>query len=133
MNRQHRHLLIGAFLAFGGLAASLFCARFGKYSDMMIVVFLAGANGAAVSNYFKLARLSASRVAEKDKGDDLVILQLYASLLIGGILAFVAYSLFCGGLVQGSLFPNFANTTLRYTELRRFLMLCTPKTNSDAA
>jgi len=44
MQRQYKHLLINAALAFGGLVIILFMGRFGFYSDVMIIVFFSGMN-----------------------------------------------------------------------------------------
>ena len=134
MEHLYWHLLTTACIAFGGLAVLLLLARFGKYSDVMMLIFFAGAVGAVVNNYYRLATLSTNTVAlQAATQTDLVVIQMYVSLLVAGILAFVAYGLFLSGLVQGSLFPVFEKTQESYQGVTALLMNLAPKTNLDAA
>ena len=134
MEHLYWHLLTTACIAFGGLAVLLLLARFGKYSDVMMLIFFAGAVGAVVNNYYRLATLSTNTVALQAAAlTDLVVIQMYVSLLVAGILAFVAYGLFLSGLVQGSLFPVFEKTQESYQGVTALLMNLAPKTNLDAA
>ena len=134
MEHLYWHLLTTACIAFGGLAVLLLLARFGKYSDVMMLIFFAGAVGAVVNNYYRLATLSTNIDAfDAATQKDLVVIQMYVSLLVAGILAFVAYGLFLSGLVQGSLFPVFEKTQESYQGVTALLMNLAPKTNLDAA
>ena len=134
METLYWHLLANACIAFGGLAVLLLLARFGKYSDVMMLIFFAGAVGAVVNNYYRLANLSKNPAVLQEAGQmSLVIIQMYVSLLISGILAFVAYGIFISGLVQGSLFPAFEKSDSRYESVTNLLSSLSPKTNLDAA
>ena len=134
MTRLYWHLLFSACIAFGGLAVLLLMARFGMYSDVMTLIFLSGAVGAVVNNYYRLAKLTESNAPPmEDAQARLVIIQMYVSLLIAGILAFVAYGLFLSGLIQGSLFPAFEKTQENYQDVTTMLLGLGPKTNIDAA
>ena len=134
MTRLYWHLLFGACIAFGGLAALLLMARFGMYSDVMTLIFLSGAVGAVVNNYYRLTKLTdAGAPPTEDAQARLVIIQMYVSMLIAGILAFVAYGLFLSGLIQGSLFPVFEKTQDNYKDVTTMLLGLGPKANIDAA
>jgi len=132
MTRLYWHLLLGAVIAFGGLTAVLLMARFGIYGEVMTLIFCSGAVGGVVNNYFRLAKLTEVEGDQKSS-TPLMITQMYVSMVIAGILAFVAYGLFLSGLVQGSLFPAFENTTQPYGGLGAMLLGLAPKTNIDAA
>lgn len=134
MQRQYILLAMTAFVAFGGLAVVLFSARLGLYSDVMLAVFFSGSVGAVVNNYFRLAKISTS--AEQLKVElerSSVSIQIWVSLFLSGILGFVAYGLFLSGLLQGALFPQFANLESNYGGLTDLLMQVAPKSNLDAA
>jgi hypothetical protein len=133
MTRLYWHLLIGAVIAFGGLAAVLLMARFGMYGEVTTLVFLSGAVGGVVNNYFRLAKLTEIESGDRKEVTPLMITQLYVSVVIAGILAFVAYGLFLSGLIQGSLFPEFENTAAPYAGLGEMILGLAPKTNLDAA
>ena len=132
MTRLYWHLLVGAVIAFGSLATVLLLARFGLYGEVMTLIFCAGAVGGVVNNYFRLAKLDEAQVADNAKVH-LMITQLYVTMVIAGILGFVAYGLFLSGLIQGSLFPEFKNTSEPYGGLGALLLGLAPKTNIDAA
>ena len=134
MKRLYWHLLYGAAIAFGGLAVLMLLARFGMYSDVMMLIFFAGSVGAVVNNYFRLSKMIEAKAAPADDAQErLAIIQMYVSMLIAGILAFVAYGLFLSGLLQGSLFPEFEHTKDIYKDVTSMLVCLAPKTNIDAA
>jgi hypothetical protein len=132
MTRLYWHLLLGAVIAFGGLAAVLLLARIGVYGEVMTLIFFAGTVGGVVNNYFRLAKLTEVEKQEK-LTSPLMITQMYVSMVIAGILAFVVYGLFLSGLIQGSLFPEFENTAQPYGGLGEMLLGLAPRTNLDAA
>jgi len=113
----------------------MLAARFGLYSDVMMMIFFAGSVGAVVNNYFRLSKMMESQSAAPadDAQERLAIIQMYVSMLIAGILAFVAYGLFLGGLVRGSLFPDFKHTDDEYQGVSSMLLSLGPRTNIDAA
>ena len=133
MKRLYWHLLFGALIAFGGLAILLLVARFGMYSDVMMLIFLSGAVGAVVNNYFRLAKMVGTAAEPKDDASErLAIIQMYVSMLIAGILAFVAYGLFLSRFVRGTLFPEFEHTDDIYKGVTEMLLGLTPQHNIDA-
>ena len=134
MKRLYWHLLFGAGIGFGGLAALMLAARFGYYSDVMMLIFFAGSVGAVVNNYFRLSKMIEAKATPVDDGQErLAIIQMYVSMLIAGILAFVAYGLFLSGLLQGALFPVFNGTENAYKDVTALLTGLGPKSNIDAA
>ena len=134
MHHLYRHLMFSAAIGFGGLAALLILARLGGYSDVLMIVFFSGAVGGVVNNYFRLAALSSKPLEASKLGENaLIVPQIYLSLAIGGVLACVAYALFAGGFVQGSLFPKFNGLTTDYGSITRLLLDVAPATNIDAA
>ena len=134
MSRLYWHLALAAIISFGGVAGALLAAKFGGYSDVMMIIFFAGSVGAVVNNYFRLAKLSAAEQPVTYKLDNnVIVLQMYVSLLIAGILGFVMYGLCLSGLVEGALFPKFANTDLPYDGVQSFLEKLAPKQNIDTA
>jgi hypothetical protein len=125
---------MGAVLTFGVLAVTLFAARFEIYSDVMILIFFSGAVGGVVNNYFRLAKMVETKlVPQGSENITLAIIQMYVSLVVAGILAFVAYGLFLSGLLQGALFPKFRHTTDEYLGVTAMLLGLGPDTNIDAA
>ena len=134
MKRLYWHLLFGAAITFGTLAALMLITRFGIDIDIVTQIILAGAVGAVVNNYFRLAKMIESKAEPTEDGQErLVIVQMYVSMLIAGILAFVSYGLFLSGLIQGSLFPAFDNTQAAYKGITALLTGLGPKANIDAA
>lgn len=134
MTKLYWHLALTGVITFGGLATAMLAARFGRYSDVVIVVFLAGAVGAVVNNYYRLAKLSAADKAAAAQVDGKVLaLQMYVSPLIAGILAFVLYGLCLSGLLAGALFPKFTNTDLPYKDFSSLLTTLAPEKNIDTA
>lgn len=134
LDRQYTHLGISALIAFGGLMSVLVSAKLSVHGDVMLAVFFAGSVGAVVNNYFRLSKLSASPDAVEDAVNrPAVILQMYVSLFLSGIMGFVAYGLFLSGLLQGELFPEFVSLEDHYQSLSTLLKDVSPKTNLDTA
>ena len=134
MKRLYWHLLFGAAITFGTLSILMLVTRFGFEIDIVTLIILSGAVGAVVNNYFRLAKMIESKAEPADDGQQrLVIVQMYVSMLVAGILAFVAYGLFLSGLIKGSLFPEFENTQCAYKGITSLLTDLGPKANVDAA
>lgn len=134
MERQYLHLMTTAFIAFGGLTAVLLSARYALYANVLTALFFAGSAGAVVNNYFRLARIAAHpETTAADFQRNAVTIQMYVSLLLSGILGFVAYGLFLSGLLQGELFPKFSNLSGDYESLEKLLVGVAPEKNIDAA
>ena len=134
MTPLYWHLALTAIFAFGGFATALIAARFGLYSDVMLLVFSAGSVGAVINNYYRLAKLSAADNATAAELDSKVLVaQMYVSILVSGILAFIIYGLCLSGLLAGSLFPVFNGTLNTYMDVSTFLHDLAPKQNIDTA
>ena len=133
MKKLYWHLAVTAGVAFGGMAAMLSLIKFGL-SNVATIVFFAGTVGAVLNNYYRLSKL-ASMPRTADLDTRLVALQMYVSMLIGGILAWVMYGLCVSGLVEGALFPKFDpdRTLAMYDKLEGFLPALRPMTNVDVA
>lgn len=141
LQRLYCHLIVSGVIAsalfFGNLAAS-----YHDRSNLLLVIYCAGALGAIVSNANRLGGL-AKNVPElqSDNSSDkppmtstVHALQLYASLLVSGALGFVCYGIFLSGLLEGGLFPKFNLATASpYTGMKAFLESIRPATNLDAA
>ena len=135
MEKLYKHLIITAVAAFSGLMIVLIAARAELYTNIMMMVFFSGTIGAVVNNYYRLSRLSKQEEIESSElNKPGIIIQMYVSLFLSGILGFVAYGLFMSGLLQGELFPKFSdNINQPYGDLYSFLVSVQPKNNSDAA
>lgn len=134
MQRQYVMLGLTALVAFGGLVLVLLLASLGYQLNVMFAVFFCGAVGAVVNNYFRLAKISASKVSmELALANPAVTIQMWVSLLLSGILGFVAFGLFLSGIVQGPLFPKFSALEGGYANLTNFLGSVAPEKNHDVA
>ncbi|MBI1746785.1 MAG: hypothetical protein HYR55_09380 [Acidobacteria bacterium] len=91
------------------------CGASNPWSVLLLVMF-AGTLGGATSTFRRI------QTADLDGNLDLNMLKLersnasiYASPLLGTVFALMLYLLFVGGLVQGALFPEFAEKTTAST------------------
>src|SRR4051812_8283547 len=103
MRKYYLHLLINLAIVCGGFGLLLVASRAdvqnAEYlSNVLLLVFFAGAAGAVVNNYFRVVKLAEKRKAIASDETDAFVVQMYVSLLVGGTLAFIAYGLFASGL-----------------------------------
>ncbi len=141
LQRLYWHLIwvaIGScFLFFGSLVASHF-----GWANLLLVIFFAGSLGAVVSNAQRIGNLA--KLVPALQADDnptsrpltstVHILQLYASLVVSGVLGFVCYGLFLSGLLEGDLFPTFNGfRDTAFSSMADFLGSIKPEHNHDAA
>lgn len=127
------HLALTGLVTFAGFALAVLMARAGGVSDLMLLVLLAGASGAVINNYYRLARLaSADAVSLEEMDNSVFTVQLYVSVLISGVLGYVMYGLCLSGLVAGELFPAFKGVDADYASLPALMTSVSPASNIDA-
>jgi len=63
----------------------------------------------------------------------MVTIQIYVSPFIGGVFATVLYGIFIGGLIQGSLFPEFSADKQAFKGFKEFAINAVPNSNADMA
>jgi hypothetical protein len=127
------HLSMTGIITFAGFAIALLVAKFEGYSDLMLLVLLAGSTGAVINNYYRLAKLSTADRATLDALDNNVFtVQLYVSVLISGVLGFVMYGLCLSGLISGGLFPAFKGVKDGFGSVPALLREVSPESNLDA-
>lgn len=68
---------------------------------LTFAIFLTGAGGGVLSNYFRLKNVPAKMIEPN------AILQIYMTPAISGVLGWVMYGLFLSDMLQGALFPKF--------------------------
>lgn len=128
------HLAITGILTFAGFALALLVARLGGYSDLMLLVLLAGSTGAVINNYYRLAKLACADAASMAEMDNSVFtVQLYVSVLISGVLGIIMYGLCLSGLIAGDLFPAFKGVQADYASVTELMANVSPAGNIDAA
>lgn len=128
------HLSVTGFLAFAGFAAALLIARMGGFSDLLLLVLMAGSTGAVINNYYRLAKLSTVDQAVFDQADHHVFtMQIYVSLLVSAVLGIIMYGLCLSGLIAGDLFPAFKGEQADYTNVTELMRNVSPAGNIDAA
>jgi hypothetical protein len=134
MTKLYWHLALAGLIAFGALTISVVLSITGwfDYENIMPVVIFAGAVGAVVNNYYRLAKLSeADKATAARLQGSVLTMQVYVSMLIAGILALVMYGLCMTGLLAGQLFPQFRGIDLDYDRMSNFLTGVKPMTNID--
>jgi hypothetical protein len=134
MTKLYWHLALAGLIAFGALTISVVLSITGwfDYENIMPVVIFAGAVGAVVNNYYRLAKLSeADKATAARLQGSVLTMQVYVSMLIAGILALVMYGLCMTGLLAGQLFPQFRGIELDYDRMSNFLTGVKPMTNID--
>lgn len=94
------------------------------------LVFLTGALGAAVNNFRHLETIR--RAERSDQALLPSTFQVYASLLVGGVLGFVMYALCAAGFLEGALFPHFVGRDAPFSTVKAFVEGQAPATNLDA-
>jgi hypothetical protein len=79
-------------------------------SSTLFVVLFTGALGGTANNYLRMRDLPADEELSWSPGTrSLAILQLYVSPLLAGLFAVIFYSVLQAKLLEGSLFPRFAD------------------------
>lgn len=121
------HACIPPLLIFSFAGKLLWAENSGNSVSLLLVVFLAGAAGGVISNYFRIRDLPAQNIGTN------AIIQIYITPLIAGLLSWVAYAICLSGLLQGSLFPVFAGGDVAYENLEQMFSVVRPNTTLDVA
>lgn len=121
------HACIPPLLIFFLAGKLLWVGNSGNSVSLLLVVFLTGAAGGVISNYFRIRELPQKSI------DTNAIIQIYVTPLIAGLLSWVAYAICLSGLLQGSLFPKFAGSDALYENLEQMFSVVKPETTLDVA
>lgn len=121
------HACIPPLLIFFFAAKLLWLGNSGNSVSLLLVVFLTGAAGGVISNYFRIRELPEQNIGTN------AIIQIYVTPLISGLLSWVAYAICLSGLLQGSLFPTFAGGDASYENLEQMFSVVKPDTTLDVA
>ena len=129
---QATHTAIAIILVVAAMTTTALLATFGKV-PYEALIFVSGTVGGVVNSFRRIQDLSTAKAHESSAMTErLVTIQIYVSPLVGGIFAFVLYTIFMAGLVQGSLFPEFADDQ-PYKTYKDFARMSIPKMNADVA
>jgi hypothetical protein len=120
------HACIPPLLIFFFAAKLLWLNNSGSVS-LLLVVFLTGAAGGVISNYFRIRELPEQNIGTN------AIIQIYVTPLISGLLSWVSYAICLSGFLQGSLFPAFAGSDAQYENLEQMFSVVKPDTTLDVA
>lgn len=128
---QATHVAIAIILVITAMTTTAFLATF-DLVPYECLIFVSGTVGGAINSFGRIQNLT---TAEEYSAmtERLVTIQIYLSPFVGGVFAFVLYTIFMAGFVQGSLFPTFASVELPYKTYSDFAILTIPKTNADVA
>lgn len=121
------HACIPPLLIFFFAAKLLWLGNSGNSVSLLLVVFLTGAAGGVISNYFRIRELPEQTIGTN------AIIQIYVTPLISGLLSWVSYAICLSGFLQGSLFPAFAGSDVRYENLEQMFSVVKPETTLDVA
>lgn len=129
---QATHIAIAIILVVGAMTTTAFLATFGLV-PYEALIFVSGTVGGVVNSFRRIQNLSTAKTHESSPMTErLVTIQIYVSPFVGGIFAFVLYTIFMAGLIQGSLFPEFVEPA-KYVSYKDFAASSIPATNADVA
>ena len=127
------HVGIAIVLVVIAMIATAFLAKAGWVPYEMLI-FISGTVGGVVNSFRRVQSLTTAKNREINATTDrLVTIQIYISPFVGGIFAFVLYTIFMAGIVQGSLFPAFASGAQQFRNWNDFAFMNVPATNADVA
>ena len=127
------HVAIMIIMVVVTMTTAAILAKFG-WIPYETLIFVSGTVGGAVNSFRRIQDLSMIKVERSDaRTERLITIQIYLSPFVGGVFAFVLYTIFMAGFVQGSFFPAFASGEVPYTTYRDFARLSIPATNVDVA
>ncbi|MDD2659689.1 MAG: hypothetical protein PHY54_08425 [Methylococcales bacterium] len=130
---QATHVAIVIIMVVVAMATTAILAKFGMI-PYETLIFVSGTVGGAVNSFRRIQNLSMVKTEKPDvMTERLVIIQIYLSPFVGGVFAFVLYTIFMAGFVQGSLFPVFASGKEEYKTFSEFASMTIPATNADVA
>lgn len=130
---QATHVAIVIILVVVAMTTTALFATFG-WIPYEALIFVSGTVGGALNSFRQLQNLTMDKVERSGATTErLITIQIYLSPFVGGVFAFVLYTIFMAGFVQGSLFPVFASGEQAYTNYSNFATQNIPATNSDVA
>jgi len=101
--------------------------------SLIVFVFFAGALGGITNTYMRLKNMPLEALKQNDLSKLIAISQVYATPMVAGTFAIVAHVLFASGMLEGALFPNFAEGSTHYDNLNAMFDSYKPQTYADAA
>jgi len=101
--------------------------------QLIVFVFLAGALGGITNTYQRLKSMPLEEPERSMFSNVIAITQVYATPMVAGTFAIVAYALFASGLLEGTLFPSFSGGGTDYKDLNSVFNGMAPSTSADAA
>jgi hypothetical protein len=130
---QATHVAIAIILVVAAMTTTAFLAKFGLV-PYETLIFVSGTVGGVVNSFRRIQNLTTTNVQESSAMTErLVTIQIYVSPFVGGVFAFVLYTIFMAGFVQGSFFPVFASGKETFKTFGDFAAVTIPATNSDVA
>ena len=130
---QATHVAIAIIMVVVAMTASAILAALG-WIPYETLIFVSGTVGGAVNSFRRIQNMRSAKNETLDAMTErLVTIQIYLSPFVGGVFAFVLYTIFMAGLVQGSLFPEFAAGEEAYKTFSDFAKITIPKENADVA
>lgn len=132
-SNQATHVAIIIVIVVVSMTAIAFLAKWGL-APYEALIFVSGTVGGAVNSFRQVQNLSTVKDHQYNAiTERMVTIQIYMSPFVGGVFAFVLYTIFMAGFVQGSLFPVFASGGDAYEGYEQFTILSVPATNADVA
>jgi len=130
---QATHVAIAIIMVVVAMTTSAILAKLGLI-PYETLIFVSGTVGGAANSFRRIQNLSTTKTEPSDvMTERLVTIQIYLSPFVGGVFAFVLYTIFMAGFVQGALFPVFASGKEAYKTFSDFASLTIPATNADVA
>lgn len=129
---QATHVGVAIVLVVLAMTTAAFLARDGRV-PWTTLIFIAGTVGGVVNSFRRVQKLPLRGRESALMTEQLITIQIYVSPFVGGVFAIVLYGIFMSGLVQGSLFPEFAQGDTKFETFRDFAALSMPATHADVA
>jgi len=101
--------------------------------QLIVFVFFAGALGGITNTYQRLKSMPLDEPERSVFSNLIAVTQVYATPMVAGTFAVVAYALFASGLLEGTLFPSFSGGSELYKDLNSVFDGMSPSTAADAA
>jgi len=101
--------------------------------QLIVFVFLAGALGGITNTYQRLKSMPLNEPERSVFNNLIAVTQVYATPMVAGTFAIVAYALFASGMLEGTLFPSFSGGSETYEDLNTVFNGMSPSTAADAA
>ena len=133
MENQATHIAITIIAVVLCMTVAAYLAIYGK-GPLALLIFMAGTVGGVVNNFRRMQKVSLNPDIDANMtAMRLVTIQIYVSPITGGIFAFVLYTIFMTGFLQGTFFPAFQCGDEFYTNYKDFASSMEPTTHADVA